>query len=408
MMRNIVFEKSNLMNKIQLLAISLVILIAGASCERELDEAPVLTYDGEANMTIADLCELHSVGSVDSYTEIPAGTVISGIVTSSDKEGNCYKYITLQDETGAIMIKIDDSSLDPKYSIGQRVYVECGDMVIGDYRKNKQLGFWVDGTMTGIASSQEDLYIFRDGVCGEEPEPVVITSRGEIDGALCNRLVKLQNVHFKDGGQAAYCDPGTNTSRDIKFEGESDNNSSNLVLRTSSYATFANEILPEGNGDIYGILTIYNNTYQLIIRSLADVRIGNGTGGGSTGNEPIQVDLTQGWTPQGDAGWQYNAARQSIAIQNAGADMIDSWYISPAINTSALENAVLSIVENKAGDAQCDIYYATNFTGNDFNPNNWTIYTSGSVLPSDSNLRIAFRFRGNNGAYWEIKDIKIQ
>lgn len=403
MMRNIVFEKSNLMNKIQLLAISLVILIAGASCERELDEAPVLTYDGEANMTIAELCDLHSVGSVDSYTEIPAGTVISGTVTSSDKDGNCYKYITIQDETGGIMIKIDDSSLDPKYSIGQRVYVECGDMVIGDYRKNKQLGFWVDGAMAGIASSQEDLYIFRDGVCGEEPEAVVVTSASELNESLCNRLVKLQNVHFEEGGQATYCDPGANTNRKIFFE-----DNTRFDLRTSSYATFANEILPEGNGDLYGILTIYNTGYQFTIRSLADVRIGNGTGGGSTGNEPIQVDLTQGWTPQGDAGWQYNAARQSIAIQNAGADMIDSWYISPAINTSALENAVLSIVENKAGDAQCDIYYATNFTGNDFNPNNWTIYTSGSVLPSDSNLRIAFRFRGNNGAYWEIKDIKIQ
>ncbi|MCQ2280229.1 MAG: DUF5689 domain-containing protein [Bacteroidales bacterium] len=395
------------MNKIQLLAISLVILIAGASCERELDEAPVLTYDGEANMTIAELCDLHSVGSVDSYTEIPAGTVISGTVTSSDKDGNCYKYITIQDETGGIMIKIDDSSLDPKYSIGQRVYVECGDMVIGDYRKNKQLGFWVDGAMAGIASSQEDLYIFRDGVCGEEPEAVVVTSRGEIDGSLCNRLVKLQNVHFEDGGQAPYCDPGANTSRNIKFEGESDNNS-NLVLRTSSYATFANEILPEGNGDIYGILTIYNNTYQLIIRSLADVRMGAGTGGGSTENEPIQVPLSQGWTTQGDAGWQYSAVRQSIAIQNSGANMIDSWYISPAINTSEFENAVLTLVENRVGDAQFDIYYTTNFTGNNFNSNDWTIYTPGNVLPSHNNLRIAFRFRGNNGAFWEISNIKIQ
>lgn len=393
------------MNRIHLLAITLVLLFAGAACNRELDEAPVVRYDGQANMTIAELCDLHSVGASDSYSEIPAGTVITGIVTSSDKQGNCYKYITIQDETGAIMIKVDDSSLDPKYSIGQRVYVECGDLVIGDYRKNKQLGFWVDGAMTGIASSQEDLYIFRDGICGEEPEATVITSQNDIpaDGSMYNKLVKLENCHFQEAGQV-YCESTASTSRNIVM---SDNTV--IVLRTSNYAKFANTLLPEGEGDIYGILTVYNTTAQLVIRSLDDVHIGGGTGGGgSTGNEAITVDLTQGWTSQGDAGWQYNAARQSIAIQNANPDMVDSWYISPAINTEAVENAVMAIVENKAGDAQCDIYYATNFNGNNFDPNNWTIYTPGNVLPSDSNLRIAFRFRGNNGAFWEISNIKIQ
>lgn len=399
------------MNKIHLLAITLVILIAGVSCDRELDQAPVLTYDGEANMTIEELCALHTVGSADSYSEIPAGTVITGIVTSSDKEGNCYKYLTIQDETGAIMIKVDDSSLDPKYRIGQRIYVECGDMVIGDYRKNKQLGFWVDGAMTGISSSQEDLYLFRDGVCGEEPEATVITSKSQIDESMYNKLVKLEGCHFQEAG-SVYCETGANTSRNIVM---ADN--SVIVLRTSNYATFASQLLPEGEGDIYGILTIYNTTPQLVIRSINDVHIGNGGGGGNTTDvEHISiVDLTndplttQGWQEhrvQGDTGWFYYAPTQAFAIWNQNSSAIDSWLISPTINTSNYENVMLELEEyTDLTNGEHAMYYSTNFNGSNFDSANWQQFTTSTNLPSSSSLRIAFRYNCSRNAFWRITKV---
>ena len=34
-------------------------------------------------MTIEDLLALHQVGSVDSYSEIPEGTIITGVITSN-------------------------------------------------------------------------------------------------------------------------------------------------------------------------------------------------------------------------------------------------------------------------------------------------------------------------------------
>ena len=407
----------NTTSKVKTMMAVVLLALLAVGCNKELDEAPVLTYNGQANMTIDELLSYHTVGSVDSYSEIPEGTIITGVVTSSDQEGNCYKYLTIQDETGAIMIKVDDSHLYPKYSIGQRIFVECGDMVIGDYRKNKQLGFWVDGTMTGISSSREDMYLYRDGVCGAEPEALVITSKNQLDESMYNRLVKLEGCHFEDGGRANYCDAGTNTSRNIVM-----GDNTEIVLRTSSYATFANTLLPEGEGDIYGILTIYNTTPQLIIRSLADVRIG---GGGGVNPADVQtlysVDLTQnplegqGWSVQGDEGWFYWTGGPAFAIQNQASTMIDSWLVSPAIGgLSGYENVFVAVedVANASATGMMEMYYSTSFNGTSIDENGWVRVNKLEALPaevtSSSNFRIAFRYRDANGANWRINSVQVK
>jgi PBP1b-binding outer membrane lipoprotein LpoB len=407
----------NTISKVKTMMAVVLLALLAVGCNKELDEAPVLTYNGQANMTIDELLSYHTVGSVDSYSEIPEGTIITGVVTSSDQEGNCYKYLTIQDETGAIMIKVDDSHLYPKYSIGQRIFVECGDMVIGDYRKNKQLGFWVDGTMTGISSSREDMYLYRDGVCGAEPEALVITSKNQLDESMYNRLVKLEGCHFEDGGRANYCDAGTNTSRNIVM-----GDNTEIVLRTSSYATFANTLLPEGEGDIYGILTIYNTTPQLIIRSLADVRIG---GGGGVNPADVQtlysVDLTQnplegqGWSVQGDEGWFYWTGGPAFAIQNQASTMIDSWLVSPAIGgLSGYENVFVAVedVANASATGMMEMYYSTSFNGTSIDENGWVRFNKLEALPaevtSSSNFRIAFRYRDANGANWRINSVQVK
>ena len=90
----------NIFRNFRMILAVLPLLLLGAACNKELDEAPVLTYHGSANMTIEELLSYHTVSGTDSYSEIPAGTVITGVVTSSDHAGNCYKYLTIQDETG--------------------------------------------------------------------------------------------------------------------------------------------------------------------------------------------------------------------------------------------------------------------------------------------------------------------
>ena len=56
----------NIIRNIKLFAAAALLVLAGTSCEKEMDVAPVLTYEGHANMTIAELNALHQVGSADS------------------------------------------------------------------------------------------------------------------------------------------------------------------------------------------------------------------------------------------------------------------------------------------------------------------------------------------------------
>jgi len=241
-----------------------------AACHKEEDFPPALTLDKEANMTIAELLSLYEINNSVSYSQIPEGTVICGTVTSSDKEQNCYKYLTIQDETGAIMIVMKNTELYDKYPVGAKVFVECGDMVIGHKYRNKQIALLDDGAMAGIPKADEGLYLFTDGKAGPEPAPWVITSRNQIDSTYFNRLVRVEGVRMQNGGLDTYC-PDTVTTYCSRYMMLED--STYLTLRTSARATFAGELLPAGRCNLKGILVNSSSGPLLYLRSLEDVEV---------------------------------------------------------------------------------------------------------------------------------------
>ncbi len=85
----------------------LLTLIAGilAGCNRwEEPELVAPVYDGPAaNKTIADIKAMHPSlgnGTQDSICHYNDQFIVKAVVVSSDQGGNCYKYLTIQDETG--------------------------------------------------------------------------------------------------------------------------------------------------------------------------------------------------------------------------------------------------------------------------------------------------------------------
>lgn len=73
--------------------------------------------------TIKELVSLYTPGKP---VVINDDIVIAGRVISSDKSGNFYKQIFIQDETGGIEIKLGKNSLYNEYKPGQMVYVKVG------------------------------------------------------------------------------------------------------------------------------------------------------------------------------------------------------------------------------------------------------------------------------------------
>lgn len=408
--------------------ISVLSLICGAilflsSCDWSQDVAPVQTFDGEANMTIAELLTYHTIGSTNSYDSIPAGTIISGIVVSSDEHGNCYKYINIEDGTAGIQIKIDNSTLYHKYPVGQRIFVKCDGLVLGDYYKLPQLGMWENGSMQGIPSAKTSKYLFCDGLpidMEKDFEPLTlnsIPSADNIPATYYNRLVKLEGATFVEGGAATYCEPNASTSHDIKMS-----DGSTITMRTSNYADFINEMLPVGTGTIYGIMTRYNNYVQIVIRGLEDVQ-------GFVVPQHTQTIFSVNYNTAFEDGWIHgydwsilNNSSFTGFFYN-GSSASGSWLISPPIDLSNVTDPVLSFTHRAPqgfNDAKMQCFYTPNYTGDihqtlwiplHFNAANGvnTFVNEQFDLPEGAqspDFRIAFVTMGEN-VQWAINNITI-
>ena len=89
----------------------------------------------------------------------------------------------------------------------------------------------------------------------------------------CGRLMTIKGVKFQGANGkkvfAADKDKDAANSVNRSLQGISSNY---MVVRTSTYADFANKPLPQGVVDITGIFTRYNNTWQILIREEADIK----------------------------------------------------------------------------------------------------------------------------------------
>ena len=411
------------MKKITILITAIAAILAG--CNLEPDVAPMPSFLGEANTTIAELLAMHQIGSEDSYDSIPVGSniVICGYVTTTDEYGNNYKYINIQDETGAIQIKIDNKALYHKYQIGQRIYVKCDGLVLGDYRKLPQLGLWANGSMQAIPSFKTYLYLFPDGSPREDLEPIDMTTipaANNIPSTMYNCLVRLVGATFVEGGTATFSEPGASTSHDIKMS-----DGTTITLRTSNYATFASETLPTGTGNITGILTRYNNYVQIVINGLGSLE------GFTTPVERQTVfsvnyanAFNEGWFQTGIGNpWQTMVNNNFSGFYVNPVNGEDYYLISPAINLSNTAEPELSFTHRapqgfNANTMMC--FYTPSYTG-DVNTTLWiplplsaTDGTTTSVdelfaLPEGaqtSNFRFMFHIT-NAPSAWYLSDIKI-
>ena len=411
------------MKKITIILTVIAAILTG--CDLKPDVAPMPTFVGEANTTIAELLAMHEIGSEDSYDSIPVGSniIICGYVSTSDEWGNNYKYINIEDETGGIQIKIDNKALYHKYSVGQRVYVKCDGLVLGDYRKLPQLGLWANGSMQPIPSFKAYLYIVPDGSPMGAPNPIVMTSipnANDIPSTMYNRRVILEGATFVEGGIATYSEPGASTSHDIKMT-----DGTTITLRTSNYATFASEILPVGTGDITGILTRYNNYVQLVINSPRDLV------GFSLPVERQTVfsvnyanAFNEGWIQTGSGNdWQTMVNNNFSGFYITPGANLDKYLISPAINLRNTDSPELSFTHRAPqgfdpNTMMC--FYTPEYTG-DVNTTLWiplplsasngnsTSVNELFTLPEDaqsSKFRLMFHIT-NAPSAWYLSDIKI-
>lgn len=255
-----------------------------AGCVKgDFDEPPIYlpSVDFESNTTIAALKT-----SYTSFKLIEDSIIIQGIVVANDESGNLYKKIIIQNSTAGIELALDKTSLYNEFKLGQRIFVKCKGMYIGDYNNLIQLGYLFEGAIGRLPEVFISEHLFRDSLPGTVPEAQVTELTG-LNSFLISKLVKFENISFTEPGKEWAPQTADASNRAIV--------GSTMVVRTSKYANFASQLVPAGYGNVTGILSIFGSTYQLTIRDTSDLQNFGGTappppvGGDGSFNNPFTV-----------------------------------------------------------------------------------------------------------------------
>lgn len=241
--------KNRVFNAFLLLALVGTML---ASCKKEYPQPPIQNLPVGTVYTIEDILNM-SPGTVFDTASV------YGIVTADEVSGNLYKMCFIQDRaTGAaIELKLNSTS---GVRIGDSIRVYLKDVLFEKYHNLPQLsGFGPDGHIIILANNRPI-------------EPAITTIAGIKAGQYLCKLVRLEDVQFTQTGTFAESSESGNR---YLVDATSPNNDDNFVVRTSNYANFAYDNLPEGPGSMVAIATIYNSTWQLIIRSKNEMEFEN-------------------------------------------------------------------------------------------------------------------------------------
>ncbi|MBL0341484.1 MAG: choice-of-anchor J domain-containing protein [Bacteroidetes bacterium] len=433
-------------------------MVVVSSCRKdEFDSPPSGGQDPNivVNMTIKQLKDLYrdTIINNDAIVKITKDWNISGTVVADDKSGNFYKTIVIDDGTAGISIRIDRSEFWREFPIGRRIFVRLQNLVIGDYADLIQLGGYIDLTdptqpeVAPIPFTLIDSYVVP-GVSSLPVIPIEVTIDdllSDFDG-FQNRLVKLSDVEFKDNDTSkTYADAVSQLSGEVFLQ--DCNTSDEIMVRSSGYATFASKPIPNNNGSLVAVLTVFTTTAQLVIRDTYDVVMnqvrcdggppppGNGineTFSSQTTNTDINLAGWYNISAQGNRFWRAGVFSGDTYAQatafGSGLPAMESWLITPAFDLATVDTLSFRSSWGFFVHNGLTVWIATNFTGANVATANWTQLTCTLAVQADGQYtwvtsgnvpltsftgtaaHVGFKYLGDgttNTTSWRIDDVVI-
>lgn len=218
-----------------------------------------------------------SSGGLKQVTE---PTQIQGIVVGNDEGGNIYQALYIQDATGAIKVSISQAGLYGPFSVGQAVLIELNGLYIGSYGQEPQIGTTYTSNKGVVSTGRMSRYEWQkhykllEGIEGLTATPIEVTSMNGLNLAEdCCKLVTLKGVELTAAdGTAVFAPSDGSVQLSSNCANRNLKNMTNVVVRTSTYAKFANAAMPTGKVDITGIASRFNTTWQILMRTQDDIR----------------------------------------------------------------------------------------------------------------------------------------
>ena len=366
---------------------------------------------------------------------------ISSYIVSSDKGGNFFEELIIQNKSDAsnpdndprlgLRIAINRSSLFDTYQFGQNVIVKLQGLTIGRDSGVITIGKGDGPSVKQIQASEfRDIVLRTNTVVQLQPKIVALEDLTPADE---NTLVQFNNMQlnrFELG--ASYASESFD-----EFDGfrllESCDSGIQILMQTSTFADFKSVIVPQGKGNITGIYSRdFRDDFNVIIpNSSADVSL-NGTnrcdplefscgiassfGSGrlffedfesQRNNQPISGN---GWTNYIEAGsqaweaWSSTSTNASLGrscrFQSASSGDVRNigWLITPAIDLDAQDGETLRFkTSNSLADSSyMDVFYADDWDGTEAGVANasWRILTDAYVV-KDSDSFVEWLASGN-------------
>ena len=202
--------------------------------------------------TIEDIRTMYADSGEDELT-ITEALELKAVVISDREGGNStsLKNGYIQDEAGnGLGFRTTENH---EFNLGEELIIDLEGAVISTYGDALQLGFAPDKATvenTGVTVAPKEL-----------------TLEQVLDGMYDGELVNVTGVQFKEYEGHTYHE-GESSAYNHAIENA---NGKTIDVRTARYATFKDDALPKGSGNIVGIMTVFNGNWQVYPRNTEDL-----------------------------------------------------------------------------------------------------------------------------------------
>lgn len=280
------------MKKIKIF-LTTAILATLTSCVNGDDyDAPEVSCVG--NATVTTTVSAITTATNSNLQQWTGNDIIEAHVTSSDEGGNFYKSVSFvaTDGSASFSMPIDSYNLYTKYEPGRKVFINMKNLyyqtkydgvVIGNlYNGNTPNDISDDAVGRIPAVSYQDIIMRSCTKVNEDDIVKNLTLTQALDDQYINQLIEFDNVQFASSSVGSTFYDENNAIGGATNHTLRDADGNTVTIRTSSYANFATEVVPEGNGKIRCVLTKYISSsgteyYQFMLRTINDVMLDNPT-----------------------------------------------------------------------------------------------------------------------------------
>ncbi|MFV5694238.1 DUF5689 domain-containing protein [Flavobacterium sp. LB3P122] len=388
--------KTNICNRF----FSIAITILFASCVNDAVEIPKLSCtqpDLTVNRTVAEVRE--NANAI--VTQYKYDDIIEAYVVSSDESGNFFKSISLQTLATAtkpavgFSVPIDATNLYIDYRMGNKVYLKLKDKYTDILFGGMRIGsIFVNSYNEGGVGrlSQNDYKKVLNASCTTLKEEVLvktISMEDLLNDSNLNTLIELSDVQFTADAIGRHYFEETNNVGGATNWGLMDKLGNQVYFRTSSFADFSSNLVPDGSGKVRGILTKYGTDYQILPRSAKDVVMtGNRVAPFFSQDFETVIDKSNlslpGWAnivQKGALSWKGTvySGNGYAEFNISGTKVVSNvaWLISPKIDMDKHTSEIMTFrsaqhhLDVDSPLNSLEVYVSTNFDGLNVATANW-------------------------------------